>query len=137
MSDPLACLGVQSTANVASTILEDVKKSSESMDQTVSGCLDDFSGYLNHQGDVLKQELGSHFTSIQTFLSSQVEDVDGIMEQNGNFLEHSQGNVLHPTGSTPEKKPKKPLREIRSSPSLPPPSLPHLISWSAPPEITI
>ena len=83
------------------------------MDQTVSSCLEDFSGYLNHQGDVLKQELGSHFNSIQSFLSSQVEDVNVIMEQNGNFLEHSQGNVLRPTGSTPEKKPPKPLPDIR------------------------
>jgi hypothetical protein len=106
---------VEATASVASNILEDVKRSSEAMDHTVSVCLEDFSGYLNQQGDQLKQELGSHFTSLQSFLSSQATEVQQVTQQNGTFLEHSRGNILPHTGATPEKKPMKELREICST----------------------
>jgi hypothetical protein len=104
---------VDSTAHVASTILEDVKKSSESMDQTVTNCLDDFSGYLNHQGDILKEELITHFDSMQSFLSTQAEDVSKIVQKNQSFADRSQENIVRATGSTPEKKQMRPLKEIR------------------------
>jgi hypothetical protein len=84
------------------------------MDQTVSHCLDDFSGYLNHQGDILKEELVTHFDSMQSFLSSQDEDLSEIVQQNKIFAERSQGTIVRATGSTPEKKSMRPLKEIRS-----------------------
>lgn len=82
------------------------------MDHTVSNCLDDFSGYLDNQGDILKQELGSHFTSVQSFLSSQSEEISDVLQVNEEFLDQSRENIVRPTGSTPEKKQMKPLRDI-------------------------
>lgn len=82
------------------------------MDHTVSKCLDEFSSYLNHQGDILKEELTTHFTSIQTFLSTQSNEISDVLQVNEEFLNQTKENIVRPTGSTPEKKQMKPLRDI-------------------------
>lgn len=83
------------------------------MDQTVSNCLDDFTGYLDNQGDILKNELQSHFDHIETFLSTQSENITTILQENTEFIEQSNENIVKPTGSTPEKKPFQPNQQIK------------------------
>jgi hypothetical protein len=56
----------------------------------------------------------THFDSLQSFLSSQDEDLSEIVQQNKIFAERSQGTIVRATGSTPEKKSMRPLKEIRS-----------------------
>lgn len=94
-------------------MLEDVKKSSQKMDQTVSNCLNEFTGYLDNQGDVLKNELQSHFDNMETFLSSQSDNISNLLQENTEFMEKSTENIVKPTGSTPEKKPFQALSDAK------------------------
>ena len=94
-------------------MLTDVKKSSEKMDQSVSNCLSDFTGYLDNQGDVLKNELQSHFDNMKTFLSTQSDNIHTLLEENTEFMVKSTENVVKSTGTTPEKKPFRSLSEVK------------------------
>lgn len=103
---------VQITAETATIMLEDVKKASQKMDSTTSECMNDFVSYIDGNGDTLNSELNVHFTSLQSFLTTQDERLTQVREADDAFLQESQTDVVKSTGSTPEKKPFKSLQQI-------------------------
>lgn len=109
----VACGDVDNTAQTASGMFEEVKAASEKMDSTTSSYMADFTSYIDNQGDTLNTDLNAHFNSLKTFLSAQDTGLTSVREAGDAFVEISQTDVVKPTGSTPEKKPFKSLREIK------------------------
>jgi hypothetical protein len=87
------------------------------MNSAASSSMTSFTSFLSQEGQLISDQLGSHFKSVSNHLDEQQNDINSINSNANIHADNINATVLKPTGGTPRKlqeKKKWPLRATRS-----------------------
>merc|ERR1719223_1454458 len=77
--------------------------------------MDEFSGYMDQEGETLKNELGNHFQLNKTLLVGQKMGLNEVMDSAKNYDQAVQMARSTASGDTPSKAPQRKKRVLQST----------------------
>jgi hypothetical protein len=98
-----AKLTASSTAQSASTLLADIKRATGGMEAASSSSIEDFSSFLNGQGDSISEGVSSHFADLGTYLAGAKDSMGGISTGAAQFSSALEADPIVTSGNTPAK----------------------------------
>jgi kinesin family protein 11 len=109
------CKETDATAATAKKMAIDVSSATSKMSSSAKQSMEEFSGFMDQEGETIKKELGTHFQLSEKLLNGQSMGLAEVVDSARNYDQAVAGARLQTTGSTPSKAPQRKKRVLQTT----------------------